>query len=1094
MAARDFPSPLQRGGARTIWQCFGPRTVPPPASPSLLHSIRFRYSDWEAHKPTIRPPYVRLPNGNLHLQVLLSSSTHTNFTSSFEHCRAAFTEDSSDCLSTRRWHLDTRTMDTLQLKPRRPVEEEVENWDDGDFMVDGDDLTLRSASTTTAPSRRRDSNSSHLSIRSELESWAGEEEKQVHLPGDDEKSTLDAISAAQNAGIPLPKGIPTSALMGGTIKRLGGRKIRKITHEDWDSDLDFPDITQGLKMKPKEQTDFPETLRQVSGGSVQTSPIKATKSPALQLQDDRREPGRSSFGTQITPMDLDKFKDNDDDDFFGDGCATIKVSKRPASKPISLITPPTPQKKHQEKQQDDDFEQGLELPSHGTLQLSSRRDIPKTPSSQADDLDWGEGSSLGTRWGGTKRDGRSNRSSSASALSPSVSSSITAESEDETFDGLLLPSGPVNFQERLQLKRKSKSPERPVESSPPKKPSAAEADQPGFLDGLDIGNGDVFNSGKLTLHRNIKVKDSQPSSPARPKTAVSLTFTNKPAVSTRIPRLSHERAHSTSLEPVSESGGPIPQRARRPQSRLGHSAQSSVTSIPTPTTPSSSSPWSPGTPNNRKELGAKTSTPSLRNEPTTTNSQLLKQKRSLPAIRALNPPTRPLSSRFERPPSRGEGGRPQSGVRPKTPVERQRSAGIESPGQTRRGHLPFIPAGASSSQSHHVSSRSGRQFRRHDSDNSIDLRPTSRTYSRSGMRSPSPQRYRVAADTWERLSKPKGKKNFGDGHELDAFDDLPTSKEAETKYMKQPSSNNSKPVLRHKATNSGSDRTSTPTPVSQPMKTSSTPRFARDTAASRIARETSLAHRSTSSTGGPLAQTHAQRGTPLAPRGHVNTQHLQPPPRAKKSKRPPQLKPHLISNLNSGKESKMVNGMFYNAETFQWEGNENALNIFDGPTSTPTSTNAPPIPQERQTPTPRPALITNFSATKGVQVVNGMVFDPETMCWLKIGNKQSGKSEATDPMEKFNALEDDDDPFKDIPDLEDSTEHEEGHGRVSDINDDWLVGEEFDVGPEFVRRQREEEVRWRKKCEQWVGRGHRDHEAWRWTIRELVSQFNELPV
>lgn len=990
-------------------------------------------------------------------------------------------------------------MDTLQLKPRRPVEEEVENWDDGDFMVDGDDLTLRSASTTTAPSRRRDSNSSHLSIRSDLESWAGEEEKQVHVPGDDEKSTLDAISAAKNAGIPLPQGIPTSALMGGTIKRLGGRKIRKITQEDWENDLDFPDMSQGLKMKTADQIEFPETLRQVSGGSVQTSPVKATKSPALQLRDDRRHSGRSSFGTQITPVDLDKFKDNDDDDFFGDGSTTIKVAKRQASKPIPLITPPTPQKKHQ--QQDDDFEQDLELPSNGTLQLSSRRDIPKTPSSQADDLDWGEGSSLGTRWGGTKRDGRSNRSSSASALSPSVSSSFTAESEDETFDGLVLPPGHVNFQERLQHKKKSRSPERPTldspapKSSPPKKSPAAEADQPGFLDGLDIGTGDVFNSGKLTLHRNIKVKDAQPNSPARPKTAVSLTFTNKPAVSTRIPRLSHERAHSTSLEPVSESGGPVPQRARRPQSRLGHSAQSSVTSIPTPTTPSSTSQWSPGTPSNRKELGPKTSTPSLRNEPTTTNSQLLKQKRSLPAIRALNPPSRPLSSRFERPSSRGESGRPQSGMRPKTPVDRQRPTGFESPGQTRKSHLPFIPAGGSTTQSHHVASRAHRQFRRHDSDNSIELRPNSRTYSRSGMRSPSPQRYKVAADTWERLSKPKCKKNFGDGHELDAFDDLPTSKESETKYMKQPMPNSAKATIRHRAQHSGSDRLSTPTPTSsQSAKASSTPHFARDTTASRIARETSLAHRSTSSTGGPLAQTHAQRGTPLAPRGHVNTQHLQPPPRAKKSKRPPQLKPHLISNLNSGKESKMINGMFYNAETFQWEGNENALNLFDPPASTPTSTNTPAANQERQTPTPRPALITNISATKGVQVVNGMVFDPETMCWLKIDNKKTATSDSSDPLDKFNALEDDDDPFKDIPDLEDNAEHEDGHGRVSDINDDWLVGEEFDVGPEFVRRQREEEERWRRKCGKWVGRGLRDRETWRWTIRELVSQFDDLPM
>ncbi|KAI6779834.1 putative cytokinesis regulator protein [Emericellopsis cladophorae] len=847
-------------------------------------------------------------------------------------------------------------MDTLQLKNRLPVEEEVENWDDGDFMMEGgDDFGFRSPSATTAPSRRRDSNSSHMSLRSELESWAEEEENQVHIPGDDEKSTMEALSAAKDAGIPLPTGISASALMGGTIKRLGGRKIRKITQEDWDNDLEIPDSAQGFKIKAQDDTAFPEVLRQVSGGSVQASPTKLPGSTASLSDIMTRSPSRASSASRGAPLNLDQFKDNDEDDFFGDGLATVKVAKRPVMKPISLITPPTPQKAA-EIPAEDDFEQGLELPSDGTLQLSQRRDIPKTPLPQFEDLDWGEGS-LGTRFGGTRRDGRSNRSSSTSALSPSVASSVTAESEDETFDGLVLPTGPVNFNDRLQQRRKSKSPVRvPEEPSPPKTMTStpAEADRPGFLDGLDIGDGDMFNSGKLTLHRNIKLKEAPSSSPARPKTAVSLTFTNKPSTSTRIPRL-HERAHSTSLEPVSESGGPIPPRARP--------------------------------------------------------------------------------------------------------------------------------------------SKSLRSFRRHDSDNSIELRPKSRSFSRVGMRSPSPQRYRVAADTWERLSKPKNRRHFGDGHELDAFDDLPTSKENETRFMKQPTSGNGKATLRNKA----SDRMSTPTPTpTTPQGPRPMPHFARDTTASRIARETSLAHRSSVSISGPLAQTHAQRGTPLANRSNLNTPHLEHPQslRAKKSKRPAQQKPHLISNLNADKESKMVNGMFYNPETFRWEGNENALNIFEAPCSTPTTATTPaPMNQEKATTTPRPALITNISATKGVQVVNGMVFDPQSMSWLKIGNPQAARSDTSDTFDKFDAFGDEDDVFKDIPDLDDNTnDAKSGQGRVSDVNDEWLVGEEFDVGPEFIRRQREEEERWRKKCDKWVGRGMRDREAWRWTIRELVSQFDDLPM
>lgn len=189
--------------------------------------------------------------------------------------------------------------------------------------------------------------------------------------------------------------------------------------------------------------------------------------------------------------------------------------------------------------------------------------------------------------------------------------------------------------------------------------------------------------------------------------------------------------------------------------------------------------------------------------------------------------------------------------------------------------------------------------------------------------------------------------------------------------------------------------------------------------------------------------------------------------------------------------------MYYNAETYRWEGNENVLNAFDPPITTPTTATIPPhmMREKETTTTPRPALITNISATKGVQVVGGMVFDPQNMCWLKLGPQSGAKSEASDTLDGFDALEDEDDVFKDIPDLDDAAADEEGgKGRVSDIKDDWLVGEEFDVGPEFVRRQREEEERWRRKCEKWVSRGPRDRDAWRWTIRELVSQFDDLSV
>lgn len=805
-----------------------------------------------------------------------------------------------------------RTMDTLRLKPRQPVEDDLENWDDDDFVIDGDDLTFQSHSTSAnAPSHRRDS---HSSLRSDFESIHGEEEKQVILPGDDEKSTLDAIAAAAKAGIPIPTNVPPSALMGGTIKRLGGRKIKQIIQEDWGDDLVFPEPGQVLSVKPQDGSKFPDALRQVSG-STQGSPTKApsTSSPAIW---EEIAPGKPAVLSNA--INLDRFRDDDDDDdIFGDAAATIKVAKRrQAPKPVPMITPPTPKKKDGP---DDDFEQDFELPSDGKLRLSTRRDIPKTPSTNTlDDFDWGEGS-LGTRFGGTRRDARSTRSSSVSALSPSIASSFTAESEDEALDGLVLPSGPVDFGERLMRRRQSHSPERAVEE-PPKSAKLTrpppDADKEDLLSGLEIGSGEVFDSRKLTLHRNIQIKETRPASPSRPKTAVALKFTNKPAVGSRLPRpmghaVSHERSHTqSSLEPVSESGGPIPP-ARRSLSRLGHSAQSSISSIPTPTTPLSAQSMPPSTPR-RREIGQKSSAASLRDAPTTTNAQLLRLKRSLPAMRPPQSPARPLTTRggYDRPPSRTDmTSRPQSSLRPKTPVERPRT--IESAAAlARKPPVPFLPAGASASQSHHITAKSSRTFRRHDSDNAIDFRPNSRAVSRSTMRSPSPRKHRsvekIAQEgVWHQLSKPRRMRQFGDGHELDGFDDLPTSSHAEAKFMRQPVTSGPKTHLRNRLyQNILPDRTSTPSPLGPPLSARSdhVPSFARDTAASRIARETSLAQRAPSA--GALAPLTTQRVAQLSSRGNLNS-HVPPSSaKSKKLRRPPQLKPHLIANLNPPKESK----------------------------------------------------------------------------------------------------------------------------------------------------------------------------------------------
>ncbi|PVH80982.1 hypothetical protein DL98DRAFT_490698 [Cadophora sp. DSE1049] len=1019
-------------------------------------------------------------------------------------------------------------MEQLTLKPRRAVvEEPMECWDDDDLDIGGDDFTFRSASlATTATSHHRDSVSSRLSTRSDFDSNHGDEEKYIHLPGDDEKSTIDAVASAARAGIPIPQNVPASALTGGTIKRLGGRKIKKIIQDDWDDgDLEFPG-EGGLTIKRPDASKFPDALRQVSAGSTQASPVK-TLQPAPKFKLSPRPDLKPK--TASANLMLDRFRDEEDDDFFGDGGDTIKVSKsRQAPKVLPLITPPTPQKGDSHAEGDDDFEQDFQLPSSNEpLRLSTRQDIPKTPISIQDDADeWGEGGSLGTRHGGTKRDRNSNRSSSATALSPSVSSSLTIESEDEGLDGLVLPSGPLHFDDILKRRQQDRSPDHETSEKQAAKRAEVKDD---FLSGLEIGEGDVFDSSKLTLNRNIKMKTTRQASPTRPKTAVALVFGNQqkekekstPSTTTsRLPRPlgGHER-HPSSLEPVSESGGPILRSSRRSQSRMGgHSSHSSITSVATPTTPSSVHSLPPSTPR-RRDLGGKPSITALRNEPTTTNAQLLKLKRSMPTMRSFpQSPAKPIGSRYERPPSRTDGNRTNMMSRPKTPVERDRSGAESSMSHARKNPVPFLPAGTSGSQSHHVTIKTSRHFRRHDSESSntsIELRPSSRAVSRSTMRSPSPRRPR-GADVLAReaapkrtMTKPIRRKQFGDGFELDGFDDLPTSKDTEQRFVKEPVGRGPPKLssLRNKIHQDAPPlRTTTPaplTPYSPARSRDELPRFARDTNASRMAREHVIAQRAPSAQGAPLAAlTNQWKAKVSATTGlsNVHAQSVKP----KKIRGPPQ-KPQLIKPLGNLNNPKSIKGMYYNPYTYRWEGNENDLTPFDAPASSPSTASVPShifrekdhqVYREKENTTPRPALIQNITSSQNVQVVGGMVFDPQRMCWLKMpSQQQNSKSDAGDTMDGFDAFDDEEDVFKDVPDLEDNPtkEADEVGGRKSDgasaLKDEWLVGEEFDVGPEFVKRQREEEERWRRKCEKWVGATlDRGSDDWRWSIREVVNE------
>lgn len=510
-------------------------------------------------------------------------------------------------------------------------------------------------------------------------------------------------------------------------------------------------------------------------------------------------------------------------------------------------------KKSRAKLVEDDWGADLEM-SEAPLQLKPRTDAFSVTSGDdfGDDFDDLEGS-LGIRFAGTKRDAR-NRSSSTSMMSPSLDS-IAADSELDNLDGLELPEGPMDLEAILKKRRAadadlsdisqpSPAIEQPATMNVHKKSRLLTEDSDNFLEDFDLGGThDILDVRKRKLNKNLQVKPTKPTTPSS-RPATTLNFHDKPT-----DKPVYNRSH-------------IP----RPVSGIKSSRLESV--------PESGNP----------------SVSTQRRQPTTTSAQLLRAKRSMPVLRNT-----PSINSFNKP------------------------------------SAPFLPAGVSSFQSPHAATqRTMPMHLRRDSDNFRNgaISPPMRSHSRlSNQLAPdtpsrsSRQRTDMAPAALAReaaakrtLTRPSRRRNFGDGSELEIFDDLPTSLQKESKFTKQPLARGPpRPGLRQTQSRSDirdlpkrqfamPDRMMTPapqTPVS-PTKgfydntpsASATPSYLRDTAASRIARESRLASNPRPRSEGPLQPLSTNWKAQVAARSPHTSPHAQRLRRTTK-------RPALISGIGS---------------------------------------------------------------------------------------------------------------------------------------------------------------------------------------------------
>ncbi|KAL4070835.1 hypothetical protein J3A83DRAFT_3290693 [Scleroderma citrinum] len=735
--------------------------------------------------------------------------------------------------------------------------------------------------------------------------------------------------------------------------------IAPQSREEWpDADFDLPDgdhirslAVESDKEDEDDDLDWDMEMDLGKTGGAMARPVVPSLAP-------RTEFPRLSSGGMVTirpPLTCQEEEDEEDDE----GVSTIKVTALP--KAVLAKPPPT-------TPIDEDFESAFALPSN--LTQLSLAPLPLSHRSSKNSFEWGDkdqtSSSQSSDAYSTLGFADACSSNSTSSVSLPGTEDSECEQDESELEGLVIPSGLFesgqsgkHLKKLLEMKKKVQVTDQRINPTSPDP-------EDDFEMGLVIEDDDDFSpsrlfSAKQTHHLTTRSKSAPARAPppARPPSRMRADRAKSPVN----PPISSAR--QLQRIKLSSSPPPPPPVSIRTYKEVLSSAPSSSTNTLLPLKPGSLR-------GQKSHSGLKPPTPPIQRRALTRKaslSSLMEASTSQVAGSGMaslaGPSTTMKSARYEAPTAASRAKSHTSSTsrihaldfivpptRPSTPSSNPAALRLTMPTSMRIKSRPSL-ASVFPGPSTTTANPSNQPV--HRATSPLPPRPPSSASLRKGI-APT-QTSSIATSTAPKLlRRPKRQRTYGDGTELDAFDDLPTNRDKECKFRVLPKAT-SRNALNSLANPSEKEKEKS-TLRKKGRKDGRSPTPAALVPSTNTLRRTGHIEFSKASTSVAELAVKKKKDVVSMVLGHTRR------------------KPTLIRHLGAPSGPKVVGDMKWNPSTLRWEGNDQVLRDFDAVVGTST----------------RPALITHLTGSSigspvgsfasGARKVGNMIFDPTRMCWI----------------------------------------------------------------------------------------------------------------